>query len=61
MPSFPRLSLRLRRRALYCYEAALCASLLAMAFAAFEAAGQVAAAETVQCGNTRSSSTVTTR
>ena len=61
MPSLPRLSLRLRRRALRWYEIALCTALLALAFAAFEAAGNVAAGEAVQCGNTRSSTTVTTR
>lgn len=55
-----RLLLRLRRRAVHCYELVLYALLLALALAVAHAAAS-AAGDEAQCGNTQSSVDVIAR
>ena len=59
MTDFQRLLMRLRRRAVYCYELLLYALLLSLAFAVAHAAA--ASSDDAQCGQIHSSTPVIAR
>ena len=61
MSDFERFALRLRQRALQCYEVLLYAMLLALAGGVVWTVSSAAQEESAQCGNIHSSAAVITR